>query len=202
MRDRHPVFEVKPTRYGLLIGARRNADEARYYWRITQFLLPFYSMVPPRNETEDSVGAFYWGHAWVPIDDENCWAWSFSANPWRPYSDEEIEWRAGRNGFWGPLDEKYRPLANRDNDYLFDRERQRKDNYSGIESFGDQDSCSAGEHGPHCRQEPRVARPVRSRDRVVPPPDAGRAGKFREGPAAGRRACTAIGTACGRRPCC
>ncbi len=141
MRDRHPVFEVKPTRYGLLIGARRNADEARYYWRITQFLLPFYSMVPPRNETEDSVGAFYWGHAWVPIDDENCWAWSFSANPWRPYSDEEIEWRAGRNGFWGPLDEKYRPLANRDNDYLFDRERQQKDNYSGIESFGDQDSC-------------------------------------------------------------
>ncbi len=139
--DRHPVFEVKHTRYGMLVGARRDTGDGRYYWRITQFLLPFYTMVPPRSVAEDSKGTFYWGHAWVPIDDENCWAWSFSANPWHEYSDQEIAWNGGRDGFWGPLDGDYRPVRNRDNNYQFSRERQRTVNFAGIEGFGDQDSA-------------------------------------------------------------
>src|SRR5438445_2995135 len=39
-RDRAPRFFVLPTEYGMLIGARRNADEDSYYWRVTQFLMP------------------------------------------------------------------------------------------------------------------------------------------------------------------
>src|SRR5919197_1762015 len=31
--DRHPHFEVLETEYGLLIGARRNAEPDTYYWR-------------------------------------------------------------------------------------------------------------------------------------------------------------------------
>ena len=140
--DRQPVFEVRRTPYGLLVGARRETADGRYYWRITQCLLPFYSLVPPRKPVGESAGEFYWGHAWVPIDDETTWAWSFSAQPWRDYTDEELAWNGGRDGFWGPLDESYAPLRNRDNDYLIDRERQNKVSFSGIEGFGDQDAAA------------------------------------------------------------
>jgi nitrite reductase/ring-hydroxylating ferredoxin subunit len=146
--DRHPVFDIKETRYGMLVGARRDASPDSYYWRITQFLLPFYTMVPPRTDSKDSVGAFYWGHAFVPIDDHHCWAWSLSANPWREYTDQEIEWGGGRNGFWGPLDEHYHPLRNKANDYLINRRLQRTASYSGIEGFGDQDACVQESMGP------------------------------------------------------
>src|SRR4029077_507419 len=39
--DRAPRFEVVDTDYGVLIGARRVNPDGRWYWRVTQFLLPF-----------------------------------------------------------------------------------------------------------------------------------------------------------------
>lgn len=146
--DRHPVLEIKNTSCGLMVGARRDSDDDRYYWRITQFLLPFYTMVPPRNESDSSEGTFYWSHAWVPIDDENTWTWTFGANPWREFSDQELAWNGGRDGFWGPVDEHYRPLRNKDNDYLIDRAQQRDVSFSGIIGFGDQDAAAQEGQGP------------------------------------------------------
>ena len=48
-RDRAPRFFVLPTEYGLLIGARRDAETDSFYWRITQFLMPTYTMIPVRS---------------------------------------------------------------------------------------------------------------------------------------------------------
>jgi phthalate 4,5-dioxygenase oxygenase subunit len=45
-RDRAPRFYVEPTQYGLQIAARREAEADSYYWRITQFLMPTYTMIP------------------------------------------------------------------------------------------------------------------------------------------------------------
>jgi phthalate 4,5-dioxygenase oxygenase subunit len=146
--DRHPVFELKETPCGFMIGARRNLEGERCYWRITQFLLPFYTMVPPRNETDDSRDAFFFGHAWVPIDDENTWTWSFSVHPTRPFTELEHEWHGGRGGFWGPTDENFLPLYNKDNDYLIDREKQRTQSFSGIEGIPNQDSAVQESMGP------------------------------------------------------
>jgi phenylpropionate dioxygenase-like ring-hydroxylating dioxygenase large terminal subunit len=39
-RDRMPQFDVVEFEGGLLIGARRNAENNRYYWRITPWILP------------------------------------------------------------------------------------------------------------------------------------------------------------------
>src|SRR5438132_8647145 len=44
--DQAPQFTVKKTDYGLLIAVRRNAEEDTYYWRLTQFLLPTFTMIP------------------------------------------------------------------------------------------------------------------------------------------------------------
>ena len=60
---------------GLYIGARRNAENGNYYWRITQWVLPSFTMIAPRG------GHTVHGHFWIPIDDENCWAWSYDYHP-------------------------------------------------------------------------------------------------------------------------
>ncbi len=131
-QDRHPVFEIEEVDYGLRIAARRNAEPGKHYWRITQFLFPYYTMIPPVGNFETSEGQPYAGHAWVPIDDENTWTWSFGANPARDYTEEEREFAGGKNGMWGPIDDNYVPLQNRNNNYKIDREVQRTQSFTGI----------------------------------------------------------------------
>jgi phenylpropionate dioxygenase-like ring-hydroxylating dioxygenase large terminal subunit len=77
LRDAKPVFEVAEAPGGLYIGARRNAEDGHYYWRVTPWIMPCFTMVPPRGDHPMH------GHFWVPIDDENCWAWSFDYHPVR-----------------------------------------------------------------------------------------------------------------------
>jgi len=77
LADAKPVFEVVPSDGGLLIGARRNAEQGNYYWRITPWVMPCFTMVPPRGDHPVH------GHFWIPIDDENNWAWSFDYHPVR-----------------------------------------------------------------------------------------------------------------------
>src|SRR5258707_3292315 len=71
LSDARPVFEVVESPGGLYIGARRNAEDGKYYWRITQWVMPSFTMIAPRGN--HSVH----GHFWIPIDDETCLACSF-----------------------------------------------------------------------------------------------------------------------------
>jgi phthalate 4,5-dioxygenase len=146
-QDTRPKFEVAQSEGGLLIGARRNADEENYYWRITQWLMPWYSIIPPFG-THNPLG----GHAWVPIDDENCWAWSINYHPARPLSDEELaSMRAGEGIHVEYVPGTYRPLANKDNDYLIDREAQRaKKTFSGVKGIAMQDASLQESMGTVC----------------------------------------------------
>jgi hypothetical protein len=140
--DRHPRFEVLETGYGHVVAARRDAGPDAYYWRISQYLLPVYQMIPAQPGTPIS------GHAWVPIDDENCWAWSMTWHPDRPLSETELaSYRSGA-GIHAAVDSAYRPLANKDNDYLIDRELQRTRTYSGIRGIGEQDMACQESMGP------------------------------------------------------
>jgi phthalate 4,5-dioxygenase len=142
--DLKPVFEVVESPGGLYIGARRNADNGNYYWRITQWVMPNFTMIPPRG------GHSLHGHFWVPIDDENCWTWSYEYHPTRPLTEEEaIAVREGK-GIHAPTDPKtYRPVANKDNDYLMDRAAQKAGKtFSGILGFGMQDSSLQESMGP------------------------------------------------------
>ena len=146
--DRHPVFDVKEIDHGLMITARRNADPGQYYWRINRFLPPFYTLPPTTQGRKGWSPGTYKIDAWVPIDDENTWNWAFVANPDQPYSEAERDAFGDRNGFTGPLDEHYRPLLNRDNDYRIDRERQKNVSYSGIEGVPNQDAAMQESMGP------------------------------------------------------
>jgi phthalate 4,5-dioxygenase oxygenase subunit len=141
MADTAPKFFVRDTDYGFLIGARRRATDNEFYWRITQFLLPFYTMIAPRDEKGPIMG-----HAWVPIDDYNCWNFTFTWNPYEPLGeadrdDNEVHMEVVKDG-------SYRPRLNRDNDYGLDRLVQREQSCSGIPGIGAQDTAIQESMGP------------------------------------------------------
>ncbi|MEA3106562.1 MAG: phthalate 4,5-dioxygenase [Gammaproteobacteria bacterium] len=144
LSDVKPVFEVVPSEGGLLIGARRNAEQGNYYWRITPWIMPCFTMVPPRGDHPVH------GHFWIPIDDENCWAWSFDYHPVRALSPEEVQaMREGKGIHVATIPGTYLPLANKGNNYLMDRAAQKAGRaYSGIDGIGMQDASLQESMGP------------------------------------------------------
>ena len=143
-RDRKPKFEVVESPGGLYIGARRNADDGHYYWRVTQWIMPWYTIVPPYGD--NALNA----HAWVPIDDENCFTWTFTYHPTRLLSEMELDTMRKGGGIHVQLiPETFRPIINKDNDYLIDRAAQKSGRtYSGVSSIAMQDASVQESMGP------------------------------------------------------
>jgi phenylpropionate dioxygenase-like ring-hydroxylating dioxygenase large terminal subunit len=142
--DKKPVFEVVESEGGLHIGARRMAVNDHYYWRVTPWVMPSFTMVPPRGDHPVH------GHFWVPIDDENCWAWSFDYHPTRALTEEERQAMIDGYGVHNKyVPGTFRPLQNKDNDYLMDREAQKRgESYSGIWGIAMQDASLQESMGP------------------------------------------------------
>jgi phthalate 4,5-dioxygenase oxygenase subunit len=144
LADYKVFFEVADAEGGLFIGARRNAEEGHYYWRITPWVMPTFTMIPPRGDHPVH------GHFWIPIDDENCWTWSFDYHPTRALTTAELQ--AMKDGY-GVHNQyvpgTFRPLQNKDNDYLIDREAQRRgETYSGVWGIAMQDASLQESMGP------------------------------------------------------
>jgi phthalate 4,5-dioxygenase oxygenase subunit len=134
-RDRAPRFFVLPTPYGLLIGARRDAERDSYYWRITQFLMPTYTMIPV------PVGAPVSFTAATPIDDEHMLGFTVTWHPDRPLTQDERDQITSWLGVHTEVDPRtFQPLRNKSNDYLVDRALQRSGrSYTGIRGIREED---------------------------------------------------------------
>lgn len=144
LNDLNPFFEVVEFEGGLFVGARRIADDDHYYWRITPWVMPNFTMVPPRADHPVH------GHFWVPIDDENCWVFTFDYHPVRALTASELQnMREGRGVHNEYVPGTYRPLQNKDNDYMMDREAQKRgDSYSGVKGIAMQDASLQESMGP------------------------------------------------------
>ncbi|WP_375490552.1 Rieske 2Fe-2S domain-containing protein [uncultured Jatrophihabitans sp.] len=144
LNDMRPYFEVVEADGGLLVGVRRNAEEDSYYWRITPWVMPAFTIVPPRADHPVH------GHFWVPIDDENCWVFSFDYQPVRALTESEVEHMRAGMGVHNEYEPgTYRPLQNKDNDYLMDRDAQRSgETFSGIKGIAMQDASLQESMGP------------------------------------------------------
>ena len=144
LKDLRPHFEVVESAGGLYIGARRNTGDGKYYWRVTQWVLPSFTLIPPR--ADHPIG----GHCWVPRDDENCWVWSTNHHAARPLTREERSALESGKGIHTPLlPGTFRPVANKDNDYRMDRQAQKEGrSFSGVEGFAMQDASVQESMGP------------------------------------------------------
>ncbi len=137
LKDRAPRYEVVDTDYGAMYGAYRPAGEGKQYWRIAQYLFPFYVMIP-----SGVLGLQIWTRAWVPMDDEHVMFFGMQANNtfWLRRADNKkdvmprtpLKWLPQGSGW---LD-RWRVEQHANNDYLIDRELQRSNRgfngYSGI----------------------------------------------------------------------
>jgi phthalate 4,5-dioxygenase oxygenase subunit len=149
LNDLRPFFEVVEGDGGLFIGARRNAEDGTYYWRITPWVMPSFTIVPPRGDHPVH------GHFWVPIDDENCWVYTFDYHPTRALTADERQ--AMKNGFGvhsRNVPGTYRPQENKDNDYLMDRDAQKSgETFSGVRGIAQQDASLQESMGPIVNRE-------------------------------------------------
>jgi phenylpropionate dioxygenase-like ring-hydroxylating dioxygenase large terminal subunit len=145
-RDRAPRFFVLPTEYGMLIGARRDAEADSYYWRITQFLMPSYTMIPsPVGTPVSFTGA-------TPMDDGRMMGFTVTWHPDRPLTDGERAQIESWLGVHTEVDSRtFMPLRNRDNDYLVDRAYQRSGkSYTGIRGIREEDLAVQESMGEVC----------------------------------------------------
>jgi phthalate 4,5-dioxygenase len=187
--DSAPRVEAVNTDYGVMIGARRTQPDGRWYWRVTQFLMPFYA-IPPT----DIEGTTIQSHIWVPMDDTHVVNWMVTWHTNRPLTQEEIALHVEGKGAhvcnYAPANsEPYgdvRTAANRDNDYFMDWEAHHTRMFCGIPGFGVQDMAIQESQGPivdrtleHLgtsdtgiiRVRTRLMNAARAlRDRGVPPP--------------------------------
>jgi phthalate 4,5-dioxygenase oxygenase subunit len=167
LKTREADFHAYEHEIGATYAAVRPAEDGTDYWRTGHYLLPFWTMnapgvLPLKNSCI----------AWVPLDDENTMVWNigrlarldqetkgigglkigqFRADPvgrFDPYGQRtanNFQNRQFEHAGTGWLD-RFRPISNKRNDYLIDRElqktiewdpaRPRAGTYSGIPSPG------------------------------------------------------------------
>ncbi len=141
--DPMPRFSVEEISSGLVLGAARAADGDDLYWRITHFLAPNHALAPSAFPGEN-----YHGQTFVPVGDTNCWIFTYTWNPDRPLTEQEIAMARGGHTVHAEVDEHYVPLRNIHNDYLIDREDQKHNSFTGIRGVSEQDAAIQDSQGP------------------------------------------------------
>jgi phenylpropionate dioxygenase-like ring-hydroxylating dioxygenase large terminal subunit len=153
-QDLAPRFECVQHATGVHIAARRTLPDGQQYVRVNQFLMPFWTFVPPFNVFPELSG-----HAWVPIDDEHTLCVMFSYHPSRPmYEKTRKVFREGHQGreTAHPSDAVFEPRPvthpyhrywtklNRSNAYGFDPALQRTFNAAMPGLWCQDAACQSG----------------------------------------------------------
>jgi phthalate 4,5-dioxygenase oxygenase subunit len=169
LRDPAARYEVTETDSGVMYGAQRPAEADTVYWRIANFLFPFYAMVPT-----GVLGMEVRVRAWVPMDDGHTLAMTISrgARPAGRNAGRQVvvppETLPNTTDWYG----RFRCVANANNDYLVDRKMQQTTSYTGIGSIFLQDQAVTESMGPiYDRTQERLGTSdqmiIRTRKRLI-----------------------------------
>jgi phthalate 4,5-dioxygenase len=141
--DTAPAWKVLPGEAGFMACNGRRVDGDKRYWRLNQFLLPFYTMIPPRPGDAQLV------RMWVPMTDERCWVMCVTWRPDAPLGPQELAaWRNGENSHRKVIPGTTTPVERKDNDYLIDRQLQKTVSFTGIHGIRAQDAMVTESAGP------------------------------------------------------
>ncbi len=143
--DKAPKWVIEPTDYGMMIAARRNADEDSYYWRINQVMLPCYTAVAA--PIDGSSGLL---HMWVPMDDTHTYVWTVMWRTQRAMTLAERDaMTEGPNAHVATYDRAGGGLrGNHQNRFFQDRLAMRSETFSGIFGTREQDAAMTVGMGP------------------------------------------------------
>lgn len=141
--DTAPKWKVVQTDFGMTLGARRIVEDGQFYWRMNQWLYPFYTMIAPVPGEARTV------RMWVPADDGTCNIICVTYRNDKPVSEEELHsWRHGLSSHAAVIPGTLTPAANAANDYNIDRAMQRNETFTGIVGIRAQDAAMTESPGP------------------------------------------------------
>ena len=116
LKERTAKFEVTNFEVGMFYGAHRPYGPGQEYWRIAAFMFPFYGMSPTGGSFEKNIPTTL--TAAVPMDDEHTLYVHFIAKN----ALENYDLLPRTSDWYG----RFNAPANSSNDYLLDREVQRR----------------------------------------------------------------------------
>jgi phenylpropionate dioxygenase-like ring-hydroxylating dioxygenase large terminal subunit len=116
LKDRTAKFEVTDFEVGMFYGAHRPYGSGQEYWRIAAFMLPFYGMSPTGGSFEKNTPTTL--TAAVPMDDDHTLYVHFISKD----ALDNYELLPRTSDWYG----RFNAPANSSNDYLLDREVQRR----------------------------------------------------------------------------
>ena len=150
--NRAPNLNVINTDWGTMYGAYRETEKSdELYWRVAQFLFPFWTM-PPDGDFKEHIIA----RAWVPMDDEHTMfvhiSWRKNAQGLRvdkqgdplPGIKLGLDFLPNDTSWLG----RWRLAADKTNDYQIDRGTQRMKSFTGITGIHLQDQAITESMGP------------------------------------------------------
>jgi phthalate 4,5-dioxygenase len=162
LADRAPRYDVADTDFGVMYGAYRDAADNAQYWRVANYLFPFWTM-PPQGVLGNKITA----RAWVPMDDTHTMFFMSGPKlrrPDRSSADRSPAANGAGNGAspvapWNNMLPnstdwfgRFRLAANGSNDWMIDRELQRRnsgmDDFTGIRGIHLQDQAITESEGP------------------------------------------------------
>ncbi|QWW72382.1 Rieske 2Fe-2S domain-containing protein [Rhizobium sp. WYJ-E13] len=133
--DKAPRLQPEPTDYGFKYAAIRRPiknSATHDYVRITHFVAPFTVLIPPNNVYNVSQMN-------APTDDENSVLYIIAWTESGPGVDQEAWRKFTRMRVGIELDETYRKVDTRENNYGQDRQKMRLGDFTGISGFPHQD---------------------------------------------------------------
>jgi phthalate 4,5-dioxygenase oxygenase subunit len=132
--DKSPRMQTETTSYGFHYAAIRKPiknAQTHNYLRITEFIAPYYSLIPPNNN-------YRVASVIVPInDDETAFHFIAFDGPNVPSTEE---WRKFAHAVPGEdVDHKWRSLRTLENDFKQDRERMKEGHFTGVDGIPNED---------------------------------------------------------------
>jgi phthalate 4,5-dioxygenase oxygenase subunit len=142
--DKAPKLTVEPMEYGFYYGSRRNYPGGKYYWRVTQWMLPAFAIIPMPTWPVSC-------RAYVPVDDHTTLVLNTTYNPEAPLTQEDLgPLISGLGPAPKLIPGTFIPELNARNQYGIDREVQRTRNFTGIEGINNQDRAIVESMGTVC----------------------------------------------------
>jgi phenylpropionate dioxygenase-like ring-hydroxylating dioxygenase large terminal subunit len=127
VKDRSPRYAVVDTDAGAMYGAYRPATADVNYWRIAQFLFPFYALIP-----SGVLGLSRLVRAWVPMDDNHTMFFVMGVAGSVGAGVDLHEVMPNTSDWYG----RFLLPQNAGNDYQIDRQKQRSmQSYTGLSSI-------------------------------------------------------------------
>jgi hypothetical protein len=139
-RDGAPKLEGVGTDFGVRMISCRNAGDGVTYLRVSNFVMPCHGFVPTGGLKGNPEG--YTIHSHVPVDDTHAMRFNIFFRRNRSVTDEEKQLE-------GDIDHGHIKTRNIRNDYLQDREEQKRETFTGMgKHFLIHDSCATESMGP------------------------------------------------------